>query len=147
MCSSLVPQVTLEWCSSTSFSCTAQTLENSTSSSGIVMCQFLKYKNCEFKILALNQFHEWKCKSPGLGIYPLLNRKKKGVAPQERLRELKEHFLLQKIEKEIPGQLTKVLIVQGDSQEIGENVTLPPFRSIVFPLHEISKATINKYRF
>ena len=84
---------------------------------------------------------------PGLGIYPLLNRKKKGVAPQERLRELKEHFLLQKIEKEIPGQLTKVLIVQGDSQEIGENATLPPFRSIVFPLHEISKATINKYRF
>ena len=45
------------------------------------------------------------------------------MAPQERLRELKEHFLLQKIEKEIPGQLTKVLIVQGDSQEIGENVT------------------------
>ena len=57
--------------------------------------------------------------SPGLGIYPLLIRKKKGVAPEERLRELKEHFLLQKIEKEIPGQLTKVLIVQGDSQEIG----------------------------
>ena len=83
-----------------------------------------------------------KCKFPRLGIYPLLNRKKKGVAPQERLRELKEHFLLQKIEKEIPGQLTKVLIVQGDSQEIGENVTHPLFRSIVFPLHEISKATI-----
>ena len=91
------------------------------------MCQF--HKNCEFKIVTENQSLEWKCKSPGIGIYALLIRKKKGVAPQERLRELKEHFLLQKIEKEIPGQLTKVLIVQGDSQEIGENLIYPALQN------------------
>ena len=43
------------------------------------------------------------------------------MAPEGRLRELKEHFLMQKIEKAIPGQLDKVVIVQGDSQEKGEN--------------------------
>ena len=42
------------------------------------------------------------------------------MAPEGRLRELKEHFLMQKIEKAIPGQLGKVVIVQGDSQEKGE---------------------------
>ena len=56
-----------------------------------------------------------------LGIDQSLIRKKKGAAPEERLRELKEHFLMQKIEKAIPGQLDKVFIVQGDSQEIGES--------------------------
>ena len=56
---------------------------------------------------------------PDIGSLYLLIRKKKGAAPGERLRELKEHFLLQKIERAIPGQLDKVFIVQGDSGERG----------------------------
>ena len=56
------------------------------------------------------------------GIGPSLTRRKKGVKPDERLRELKEHFLLQNIEKAIPGQLNKMFIVQGDAAEIGEKL-------------------------
>ena len=61
---------------------------------------------------------------PDIGNLYLLIRGKKGVTPDERLRELKEHFLLQKIERAIPGQLSKVLIVQGDSQEIGLAISI-----------------------
>ena len=46
-------------------------------------------------------------------------REKKGVCQEKRLEDMKGHFLLQSIEKNHPGQLNKMHIVQGDIQEIG----------------------------
>ena len=54
-----------------------------------------------------------------IGALYLLIRPKKGVKPGRRLQELKEHFLLQQIDQESPGQLDKLRIIQGDSQEVG----------------------------
>ena len=49
----------------------------------------------------------------------LLMREKKGVCQEKRLEDMKGHFLLQIIEKNHPGQIDKMRIVQGDIQEIG----------------------------
>ena len=54
-----------------------------------------------------------------IGTLYLLIRPKKGVEPGKRLQELKNHFLLQKIEHKAPGKLEKLRIIQGDSQEKG----------------------------
>ena len=53
------------------------------------------------------------------------------------MRELKEHFLMQKIEKAIPGQLDKVFIVQGDSQEIGE-------KSYIYRINQMQSCNLKK---
>ena len=43
-------------------------------------------------------------------------RKKREKGPEERLREMKDHFLFRAIEKRLPGQLDKLHIVEGDCQ-------------------------------
>ena len=53
---------------------------------------------------------------PGIGKVCLLMRKKRDKGPEERLREMKEHFLFRDIEKSLPGQLEKLHIVEGDCQ-------------------------------
>ena len=61
---------------------------------------------------------------PDIGQLYLLMREKKGVCQEKRLEDMKGHFLFQGIEKNIPGQLDKMQIVQGDIQEIGKGFTL-----------------------
>ena len=56
---------------------------------------------------------------PDIGKVYLLMREKKGVCQEKRLEDMKGHFMFQGIEKNIPGQLDKVHIVQGNIQEIG----------------------------
>ena len=56
---------------------------------------------------------------PNIGKVYLLMREKKGACQEKRLEDMKSHFLFQSIEKNVPGQLDKMHIVQGDIQEIG----------------------------
>ena len=58
---------------------------------------------------------------PDIGKVYLLMREKKGVCQEKRLEDMKGHFLFKSIENNIPGQLDKMRIVQGDIQEIGRD--------------------------
>ena len=57
---------------------------------------------------------------PDIGSLYLLMREKRGVSQEKRLEELKEHFLFQGIEAKIPGQLSKIKVVQGDVSQEGD---------------------------
>ena len=57
---------------------------------------------------------------PDIGDLYLLMREKKGVSQEQRLEDMRSHFLFQDIERKIPGQLQKMKVVQGDVQELGE---------------------------
>ena len=53
---------------------------------------------------------------PGIGNVRVLMRKKKEKGPEQRLREMKEHFLFRAVDNRLPGQLDKLHIVEGDCQ-------------------------------
>ena len=55
---------------------------------------------------------------PDIGKLYLLIRGKKGESPEERLADIKEQFFIRDIK--IKGQLDKLVLIQGDTQEIGE---------------------------
>ena len=64
--------------------------------------------------------HKLLSHCPDIGSLYLLMREKKGATQQERLEDLKAHFLFQEVEKMIPGQLNKIKVVHGDVSMLGE---------------------------
>jgi fatty acyl-CoA reductase len=61
---------------------------------------------------------------PDIGNIYMLIREKRGVKHEERLLEMRSHRLLIEVEEQIPGQVAKLRVVQGDVMEKGENVKL-----------------------
>ena len=55
---------------------------------------------------------------PDIGKLYFLIRGKKGLSPEERLADIKEQFFIRDIK--IKGQLDQLVLIQGDTQEIGE---------------------------
>ena len=60
---------------------------------------------------------------PDIGKLYLLIRSKRGKSPKERPADIKEQFFIKNIERK--GQLDKLVLVRGDTQEIGKRATPP----------------------
>jgi fatty acyl-CoA reductase len=75
---------------------------------------------------------------PEIGNIYLLIRAKKGVPHEQRLTEMREHFMFATIAKNMPGQLEKLRVVQGDIIELrlgmsdADRATLVREISVVF---------------
>ncbi|XP_068085001.1 putative fatty acyl-CoA reductase CG5065 isoform X3 [Anabrus simplex] len=63
----------------------------------------------------------WSC--PRIGNIYMLVRRRRGMKPQDRLREFTEHVLFERLRKNRPDDLEKLNIIEGDQMELGLGIS------------------------